>query len=85
MGGADIQGLASLGANVIALCDVDQTRSAGARKNFPKATVYKDFRKILDKEEKKSTQSAWEPPTIFMPWWRWTPSDGANTSTAKSH
>jgi len=52
MGGADIQALASLGANVIALCDVDQVRSTGVTKNFPKATVYKDFRKMLDKEEK---------------------------------
>jgi predicted dehydrogenase len=50
MGGGDIAKLASLGANVIAVCDVDDERAAGTYKAFPKARRYKDFRVMLDKE-----------------------------------
>jgi predicted dehydrogenase len=52
MGGGDVRTVAGLGANVVALCDVDQVRAAGTFKAFPKARVYKDFREMLDKEEK---------------------------------
>ncbi len=37
--------------NIIALCDVDDRQSANSRKNFPKATYYKDFREMLAKEK----------------------------------
>jgi predicted dehydrogenase len=50
MGGGDIATLARLGANVVALCDVDDERAAGSYKAFPKARRYKDFREMLDKE-----------------------------------
>ncbi len=50
MGGGDIATLARLGVNVVALCDVDDTRAAGSYKAFPKARRYKDFRQMLDKE-----------------------------------
>ena len=39
-------------ANIVALCDVDDRSSAKTRGNFPKATYYKDFREMLDKENK---------------------------------
>lgn len=39
-------------ANIIALCDVDDRASVNSRKRFPKATYYKDFREMLDKESK---------------------------------
>jgi len=51
-GGGDVNAVAAQGANVIALCDVDQERAADTFKRFPKARVYKDFRTMLDKEEK---------------------------------
>jgi predicted dehydrogenase len=51
-GGGDINNMAGLGANVVALCDVDHAHAAGTFKRYPKATVYKDFRRMLDKEEK---------------------------------
>lgn len=35
--------------NIIALCDVDDKRSAESRERFPKATYEKDFRVMLDK------------------------------------
>src|SRR5258708_5035871 len=44
MGGGDIATLARLGANVVALCDVDDERAAGSFKAFPTARHYKDFR-----------------------------------------
>jgi predicted dehydrogenase len=50
MGGGDIATLARLGANVVALCDVDDERAAGTFKAFPRARRYKDFREMLDKE-----------------------------------
>lgn len=48
-GGSDIGACAS--QNVVALCDVDHERAAGAIKQFPNATRYKDFRKMLEKEK----------------------------------
>ncbi len=33
--------------NIVALCDVDERRSAEARKAYPKATYYKDYREML--------------------------------------
>jgi predicted dehydrogenase len=38
--------------NIVALCDVDDKRSAKSRERFPKARFYKDFREMLDKEHK---------------------------------
>ena len=52
MGGGDIATLARLGANVVALCDVDDERAAGSYAAFPRARRYKDFRVMLDKEAK---------------------------------
>jgi predicted dehydrogenase len=50
MGGGDIATHAKNGANVAALCDVDDVRAAGSFNAFPKAKRYKDFREMLDKE-----------------------------------
>jgi predicted dehydrogenase len=52
MGGGDIATVSRLGANVVALCDVDEVRAGGSFKAFPKARRYKDFRVMLDKEAK---------------------------------
>ncbi len=35
-------------AEVVALCDVDETRTAKARQKFPNAPFYNDYRKLLD-------------------------------------
>jgi len=37
---------------IVALCDVDERRTGEARKRFPKARFYVDFRKMLEKEAK---------------------------------
>ena len=52
MGGGDIGTFTKLGANFIALCDVDETRAAGTFNAHPNARRYKDFREMLDKEAK---------------------------------
>ena len=50
MGGGDVGVISRLGAEIIALCDVDQVRGAGSFNAFAKARRYKDFRIMLDKE-----------------------------------
>ena len=49
-GGGDIRSVSS--ESIVALCDVDMSRASGTFKRFPDAKVYRDFRKMLDKEEK---------------------------------
>ena len=48
--GGDIDAVSS--QNIVALCDVDWKRASGQFKRHPEAAKYKDFRKMLDKEEK---------------------------------
>jgi predicted dehydrogenase len=36
--------------NIVALCDVDQNRAAGTFKRYPNAKKYRDFRRMLDKQ-----------------------------------
>lgn len=50
MGGGDISTHAKNGANIVALCDVDEERAAGVFNAFPKARRYKDFRELIEKE-----------------------------------
>src|SRR5213593_3847069 len=45
----DIAGCAPT-ENIVALCDVDDVRSASVMKRYEKLPKYKDFRKMLDKE-----------------------------------
>ncbi|HUE72732.1 MAG TPA: Gfo/Idh/MocA family oxidoreductase [Pirellulaceae bacterium] len=52
MGGGDIATVSKLGANMVALCDVDEARAGGTFNAHPKARRYKDFRQMLDKEAK---------------------------------
>jgi predicted dehydrogenase len=51
MGGGDINEVAKVGAQIVALCDVDQERAAGSFAKYATATRYKDFRACLEKEE----------------------------------
>ena len=45
-GGDDVNGVAH--ENLVALCDVDETRAAANFQKFPQAKRYKDFRRMLD-------------------------------------
>ena len=38
--------------NIVALCDVDWSRAAGTFRRYPEAGKYRDFREMLDKEDK---------------------------------
>jgi len=49
-GAGDLQEVES--QNIVALCDVDWRQAAGTFKRYPKAKKYKDFREMLDKEDK---------------------------------
>ncbi|MCP4257433.1 MAG: Gfo/Idh/MocA family oxidoreductase [Planctomycetes bacterium] len=49
-GGGDIKAVSS--QNIVALCDVDWRQAAGTFRRHPNAKKYKDFRIMLDKEDK---------------------------------
>src|SRR5260370_32881534 len=38
-------------AEIVALCDVDNTRAAAAQKAHPKATYYNDYRQMIEKQK----------------------------------
>src|SRR4051794_13451290 len=46
----DIDGCAS--ENIVALCDVDEKQAAKKFNEYPKASKYKDFRRMLDEQGK---------------------------------
>lgn len=54
--GVSGQGAGDLGQvaseNIVALCDVDWAHAAGTFKRYPKAKQYKDYRQMLEAEEK---------------------------------
>src|ERR1019366_6024234 len=50
-GPAILQGAAPT-ENIVALCDVDEVRSARGFQTYPKASKHKDYRTMLDKEGK---------------------------------
>ena len=47
-GGTNLSGVAGLGENIVALCDVDQSRAAEGFKKFPEAKIFQDFRQMFD-------------------------------------
>jgi len=49
MGSGDVRRVPT--QNIVAICDVDAGRAASAAKPFPKAKIYSDFRKMLDKQK----------------------------------
>ncbi len=48
-GSSNIESLKS--QNIVALCDVDWRHARGMFRRYPKATKYKDFRRMLDIED----------------------------------
>jgi hypothetical protein len=49
---SDIGGVSQLGENIVVLTDVDDAQAANTFNRFTNAVKYKDYRKMLDKEEK---------------------------------
>ena len=52
---------------VVAACDVDLNRTAEFRKAFPEATVYQDFRELLEKEKDLQTVNVSTPDHMHGP------------------
>lgn len=50
--GANLLNEAAQTENIVALCDVDLDRSKGELKRFEKLPLYRDFRELLDKEDR---------------------------------
>jgi predicted dehydrogenase len=50
MGRNDVRGMAQAGANIVALCDVDDDAAADAFRSYPQARRYKDFRELIERE-----------------------------------
>jgi len=50
MGGGDVATMAKLGAEIVALCDVDLERAKGTFDAFPRARRYRDFREMIAAE-----------------------------------
>ena len=50
-GAGDVKDNAEAGCNIVALCDVDERRAAGAFKQFPDAKRYTDFRRMLERQK----------------------------------
>ncbi|MDB4688829.1 Gfo/Idh/MocA family oxidoreductase [Verrucomicrobia bacterium] len=50
-GRGEINDNSKAGAEIVALCDVDDNRAAETFKKFPKAKRYKDFRVMLEKQK----------------------------------
>jgi predicted dehydrogenase len=49
-GNYDMTEVAKAGAEIVALCDVDEHRAVDARKRFPRAAYYTDFRRVFDQK-----------------------------------
>lgn len=47
-GGENLNGVSH--ENIVALCDVDTNRAAGARQKFPKAQFFEDYRRLIDQK-----------------------------------
>ena len=52
-GRGNVENVSKLGANIVALCDVDQAHAAGTFQKFPQARPFKDFRRMLDEIHKE--------------------------------
>jgi predicted dehydrogenase len=50
MGRNDVKGVADAGANIVALCDVDDEAAAESYRAFPQARKYKDWRELFERE-----------------------------------
>ena len=52
-GRSDLDNIAGAGANIVALCDVDQNRAADTQKKYPLAKTFQDFRRMFDAMDKQ--------------------------------
>ena len=68
MAWADIQSLtASKHVNLVAVADVDLSRTENVRKRFPNARIYQDWRELLDKEKNLNSANISTPDHMHGP------------------
>ena len=68
MAWADVQALAAHPAlQVVAACDVDQTKTAEFRKKFPDSRIYQDYRELLEKERDLQSVNVSVPDHMHAP------------------
>ena len=68
MAWADVQALAAHPAlQVVAGCDVDQTKTEEFRKTFPDARIYQDYRELLEKERDLQSVNVSVPDHMHAP------------------
>jgi len=67
MGGGNRQWLARIGANIVALCDVDSKSVEGALKEHPQAKTWADFREMLEKQKEIDAVMVSTPDHIHYP------------------
>jgi predicted dehydrogenase len=68
MAGADIRSLtASKHLKLVAVADVDLSRTADVRKKFPDVKVYQDWRELLDKEKNLNSVNVSTPDHMHGP------------------
>lgn len=51
-GRGNLNAFAGLGHNIVALCDIDESRAGESRQKYPQAKRYSDFRRMFDEMEK---------------------------------
>jgi predicted dehydrogenase len=65
---SDIQSLtASKNLRLVAVADVDMSRTATVQKQFPKARIYQDWRQLLDKEKELHSVNVSTPDHMHAP------------------
>ena len=85
MGGGDIATVSRLGANIVALCDVDEERAAGIVQRVPQGTTIQGLPQDARRGSAAgSTRSRSARPTTSTPWRRWRRSVRVSMSTARS-
>lgn len=64
-GSVDVEGCNS--ENIYALCDVDEKNASGTFNKYPKAKLYRDFRKMLEKEKSIDAVTISTPDHMHFP------------------
>lgn len=80
MGGAHVEGCRP--ENVVALCDIDDDNLAAVAKQFPRARLYRDFRKLLEQKDIDAVSIA-TPDHVHAPATLWAMESGRHVYCEK--
>lgn len=82
-GAGDVNDVAGLGENIVALCDVDDSRAADTYQRFPHAKKYRDFRVMLDKHPEIDAVTVSTPDHMHAPAALWAMERGKHVFVQK--